>query len=175
MKKIVFALTAFILLLSLTSCLFVHFGGGDDSRAAEGDDEASSVTFNGSTIKLSYERNHLDLHYRENLTEIHSNTAGSYRNLSYEQNGEIAFEILLVYFLNKPIDAVMEGTDYILTDKTVNGLTYKYFEFEENDVPGHTYVYNFEGTTYTISFVSRYDTSSLETGFLSTVRFEHEE
>jgi len=69
-------------------------------------------------------------------------------------------------------DEVISGSEDNLTDKTAGGLEYRYFEYDENGTPGHTYVYSFEGTTYTISFVSNFDMTSLEYAFLSNVRFE---
>lgn len=166
-------LIAFCVLILAASC-----GAADDGTEKSGEEKGGGdpvVTFNGENIKLDYERNHKDLYYKESLTDLHSDTAGSFRNISCEKDGKNVLNIRLVYFADKSVEEVMSGSDNELTDKTANGITYKYFEYETNGVPGHTYVYNFDGTTYTISFESEYDTASLEEGFLNTVHFEKSE
>ena len=132
------------------------------------------VIFNGDTIKLTYETNHRDLYYKQNIVSMNAETVGSFCNVSYRQDGDVAFEIRLVYYVNKSIDEVMGESDYTLSEKTVNGLTYTYFEYDDNGRPGHTYVYCYDGTSYTISFTSPYDMTSLETVFLNNIRFAKE-
>ena len=157
------------LALSLFACT-IGGGSGDPSGGGK-NNGAASFTFEGETVTLTYEANHRDLFYKENLTAMHRDTMGSVRAIDYD-NGGAMFQILMVYYENKSLEEVLAASGATLTDKTVNGLTYKYFDFDRDDVPGHTYVYEFEGTTYTISFISDRDTASLEAGFMGAVRFE---
>ena len=114
------------------------------------------------------------MYFKENVVEIEKSSYDQFCNLYCSGDEGMLFIIHIVYFEGKGVDEVMSGSENNLTDKTVGGLEYRYFEYDENGVPGHTYVYTFEGTTYTISFVSNFDITSLESAFLSNVRFEKE-
>ena len=96
---------------------------------------------------------------------------GSFRDIRYFKEGEPLFSIHLVYYEGKTVEDVMEAGDYELTDKTLNGIEYRYFEYDENGIPGHTYVCANNGTAYTISFVSNADISALEKAFMESVHF----
>ena len=173
MKKLLAFLTAMLLLSVFAAC---GTTGGEDSKSSTESGPSGSVEFTiaGRTVELSYETNHRNLFYRENVTDMRRDTVGSVRYISDNFGGDPVFEIQLVCFAGKSVDEVMEGTDAELSDKTVNGTTYKYFEFDKNGVPGHTYVYTYENDTYTISFESSYDMTSLESAFMGTVRFAPE-
>ena len=71
----------------------------------------------------------------------------------------------------KTAEEVMAESDNEITAKTVGETEYQYFEYDENGTPGHTYMYTYNGTTYTISFVSSADISALEQAFMNNVRF----
>ena len=178
MKKLI-SITL-ICLLAVCTALTVSSCGGksDDGTTTQKQNSGKSkptFTINGDEIELSYERNHKDLYYKENLTELHSNTAGSFRNIDYYKDGDNVFDIRIVYFAGKSVDEVMSESDYQMSKKTINGIEYDYFEYTDNDRPGHTYVCAYDGTTYTISFASNYDMKSLEEVFLSQVYFKHTE
>ena len=172
MKKVLLVFTASLLLFSLTSCGLIFSILQEAAGETDYIKDGKTVEFNGDSLVLDYETHHGCLYYKIDIPDMHADTVGSYCNINYTKKGEVAFDIRLVYFANKSIDEVMEGSDYAISEKTVNGLTYKYFEYVDNDRPGHTYVYNFDGTTYTISFASAYDMTSLENGFLESVRFD---
>ena len=184
MKKVIALLLILTLVLSLAAC-----GEGDKTETNQTGNQTDSVSektvtdiapndneivIGGKTVKLTYESHHGDMYFKENVVDIEKNTYGAACDLSCRSDDGVSFVIHIVYFEGKSIDEVMSGSENNLTDKTVDGLEYRYFEYDENGTPGHTYVYNFEGTTYTISFVSTFDMASLESVFLSNVRFEKE-
>ncbi len=171
MKRVSAFLAAAFVLLTLASCGLLRARGGESEKDGNSDPELS---FNGETIKLTYETNHRDLHYKENLVSMERDTAGSVRRIVYRQNGDVTFTIWMVYFADKSIAEVMAESDYVYTTKTADGLEYTYFEYDDNGLPGHTYVHEYDGTTYTISFVSQYDMTSLESVFMGCVYFAHE-
>ena len=172
MKKVLLVFTAALLLISMTSCGLIFSILEDVTDEPDYKRDGKQIEFNGEKLMLDYETNHLNMYFKIDLPDMHTDTFGSVCNIDYTQDGGAAFIIRLVYFTGKPIEEVMEGSDYALSDRTVNGLAYKYFEYDDNGLPGHTYVYNYDGTTYTISFVSASDMTSLENGFLETVRFD---
>ena len=184
MKKIVALLLILTLAIGITAC------GKDDktetnqtgkqtdsvseNAATESASNGDEIVIGGKTVKLTYESHHGDMYFKENVVDIEKNTYGAACDLRCRFDDGVLFIIHIVYFEGKSIDEVMSGSENNLTEKTVSGLEYRYFEYDENGVPGHTYVYTFEGTTYTISFVSNFDMTSLESVFLSNVRFEKE-
>ncbi len=171
MKRLLIVFISLILVFSVCSC-----GGAGDPENGTGADngvkKGIEVEINGEKFKLNYETHHKDMFFKEDLVEFDKNSYGQVCNIEHMNDGETVFAVRIVYFDGKTADEVLSDSDVEVTDKTVHGLEYKYFEYDENGVPGHTYVYCFDGTTYTISFVSKYDTTSLEDGFFSCVRFE---
>ncbi|MBQ7688316.1 MAG: hypothetical protein IJT27_03760 [Clostridia bacterium] len=161
--------------LSLTACgkKSENADNGPADAVADTPEEAG-VTVGGETFELTYESNHKCLYYKEDLRQFQRDTMGSFREIRYFKDDTLLFSIHLVYYEGKTVEEVMEGSDNTLTEKTVNGLTYRYFEYDENGLPGHTYVYAYDGTAYTISFVSGTDISALENAFMENVRFAEE-
>ena len=174
-KKVISAAVALILVLSLTACNLDLFGD-DDNGNKDKDKDATEVIICGESYKLTYETSFYDLNYKENLVEFHSDTMGSFRNIGCtNDSGDTLFEVKLVIYKGKTIEQVMEESSYELLQKKVNDLEYTYFAFTEGDLTYHTYVYRFNENAYTISFVSPYDTDSLEKGFMSNVYFKEAE
>ena len=179
MKKILAILTTAVMLFAFAGC---GISGGSEGTKAENNNGKSSeetVLLNGDTLELSYETHHKDMYFKANIVDFYTDTAGALTTLTYMQNGDVAYRINILYFEGKSIEEAMGDSASLLTDKTVNGIAYKYLEtnieYTDKTVPAHVYVYNFENTTYTINFISEYDMSSLETGFFNTVRFEKSE
>ena len=133
--------------------------------------DEGTVTVDGAEFKLSYETHHGDMYYKTDIVELGPNTAGSWCELSYYKDGEPLVLVHLVYYEGKTAEEVMAESDNEITAKTVGETEYQYFEYDENGTPGHTYMYTYNGTTYTISFVSSADISALEQAFMNNVRF----
>lgn len=151
-------------------------GENDETPQGNGDNDAAAVTVDGVSLSLTYGTSHGALHYSEDGGQMERGTVGSVRNIICRDGDRTLFIMRMVYFRDKDVAEVMAGSEYDLSQKTMNGITYTYFEYDDPEAPsgkGHTYMYVFEGTTYSISFVSEYDVSSLEDGFFKTVYFEH--
>ena len=177
MKRTVAYLVILVLLIGLAACGGRDETGGDPSGSPSGSSartEGGQVLIGGKTLKLTYESRHGDMYFKENVVDIEKSSFGQACNLYCNSDEGMLFVIHIVYFEGKSIEEVMSGSENTLTDKTVGNIEYRYFEYDENGAPGHTYAYCFEGTTYTVSFVSNYDMTSLESVFLSNVRFEKE-
>ena len=185
MKKTIAYLLILALALGLAACGANGENAVDPSgeqtgpepsfESAETDEKSvgNEVEIGGTTVKLTYESHHGELVFKENVAAIEKASYGQACNLTCRSDEGVLFLIHIVYFEGKSIDEVI-GEEETLSDKTVAGVDYRYFEYDENGVPGHTYVCSFNGTVYTVSFVSKYDTASLESVFLSNVRFEKE-
>lgn len=178
MKKALIIILTLILVLSFAACTkngrSDDTAKGDQTAAAESGEssDGDTIEIGSYKIKLTKEANHGDLYFKENVAEMELAGYDQTFNMYFNKDEGQIFVIRLVYFRGSSIDEVMSGSDTALTDKTVNGIQYKYFEFEENGAPSHNYVYNFNGTTYMIVFVSSFDMTSLETVFLNNVHFE---
>ncbi len=178
MKKLTLFLLIAALLLSLASCGFLKGSNEDASDdpakkgKSDGASDGSVIVIGDTTITLNQESHHGDMYFMENPGEIEKAAYEQVCELYCRRDEGQLFVIHLVYFKGASVEEVMVGSDYPMTDKTVNGLEYKYFEYDENGTPGHAYVIHYEGTTYTISFVSSYDMTSLETVFMNNVYFK---
>ena len=170
MKKILALLLSLTLALGLAGC-----GAINKKAASDGAPNGGEIVIGGRTIQLTYESHHKEMYFRENVADIQKSSFGQACDLVCPADEGMLFVIHIVYFEGKSVDEVMSGSENQLTDKTAGGLEYRYFEYDENGVPGHTYIYHFNGTTYTISFVSSLDMTSLESAFLSNVHFEKEQ
>lgn len=168
------------MLITFAACGGAGIGRNDGTETKKvSDDKGSEVQLNGDTISLDYDTHHKDMFFKANLLDFYTDTAGSLCQLAYRQDGDVTYKINILYFEGKSIEEAMGDSAAVMTDKTVNGLAYKYLEtnieYTDKTVPAHVYAYNFDGTTYTVNFISEYDMSSLESGFLNTVRFEKSE
>ena len=147
----------------------------DDAKKTSGnkkDDVIQKVNIDGEEIKLSYENNFQRMYYKENVVSFTSNTMSQQRVIAYSKGGITFFQIHIVYFKDKSIEEVMKETKYERTKKKINDLEYEYFEYPVNGRTGHTYVYNYEGTTYTINFVFEKDNPDFENIFMNNVYFK---
>lgn len=170
------------LILALTAVILSGCGGGRTTAPTAtptgAPAEENAALINGEKISFDRDAVHKDLHYKENVGRTESSGLFAFRDIVCRQGEDVVFEIRIVYFENETVEEVMEGTDAVLTDKTVNGIAYQCFEeefeFSDRTIPGRSYIYCFEGTTYVISFISPYDLTSLETVFMNNVYFEKE-
>lgn len=160
-----------VLLLAFAAPALLAACGGSDSGSSGENSNHPSFTINGQTVELRLDTHHNDMYYMDNVLDFHSNTAGSFRELTLERDGQVLSLIHLVYFRDKDIPEVLEGTSYETTEVTRNGNVYTSFEYEENGKIGKTFMHVFDGTTYSISFVSDYDTESMIACFLDHVSF----
>lgn len=161
-----------LLTLLIILCLTFVTGCGNDLKDNTKIEETEGVLINNERVKLSYETSHLNMYYKTNITLFSGDTLNSVRNIRYINNGKTIFELNLVYFENKSIDEVMSASNYEISTKKINDLEYQYFEFEVNQKKGHTYVYNYNDTTYTISFTFEDDISDFEKEFMNNVYFK---
>lgn len=179
MKKIFVLFLALVIAFSLAACgrpAQENSSGNDtasENEAAQTDapEADGAVEVDGEQFTLDFESNHRDLYFKTDIVNISKDSYGSVCDLRYFKEGELLFVIHLVYFENKSIEDVMAESDNELSAKTVGNLEYQYFEYDENGMPGHTYLYTYNGNSYTVSFASNADISALEQAFMESVHF----
>lgn len=183
MKKKVLIIIAVIAVLGIGLFVLTGYGNKKTNNTVE-ENKAKYDTFKiyDETLELDYERTFNKLTYRTNSKNMYPNTATSGVVLKYEDETKIddlvddygasVVRINIQYFENRSIDEVMSKAPYERTNKTVGNYEYQYFEFTENKANGYTYIYNYEGSTYTITFVAKIDISTLIDAFMKNVKFE---
>lgn len=142
----------------------------EQETAAE-PESSDAVTVDGEPFNLTYETSHKDMNYKTDIVNLSPNTAGALCDLTYYKDGEVLFVIHLVYYEAGTVEEMIGDSGNTLTDKPINGIDYKYFEYDENGMAGHTYAYAYNGTAYSISFASNADISQLEEAFMNNVSF----
>ena len=133
--------------------------------------EDNIVSVDGEEFKLSYETHHGNMYYKTDIAKLSPNTSGAWCELTHYKDSKPLVSIHLVYYEGKTAEDVMAKSENKLTAKVIGDIEYQYFEYDENGMPGHTYLYTYNGTSYTISFASSADISSLEEMFMKYVHF----
>ena len=173
-KKLCFVLTI-LLVVVLSACGSPKENSGNNGGNGGKGSKEPTVTIEGNEIELSYESHHKDLYYRENISDLHSDTMGQVSMLSYTQGGETYFQVMMVYFENKTVEEAIDLSQYDVSSKTVNGIEYKYFKYTQKysdiSLPAECYACAYNGTAYTISFISAHDISSFVSVFMENVHF----
>lgn len=166
MKKIILIICLSILII--TGC------EKDNNKTNNKDNSKNTVevTLSDEKIKLSYENNFLKMYYKESVSKFYTDTMGSHRMIRYSKDNDPIFTIHLVYFKDKNIDEALTDTKYERSTKIINDLEYQYFEYEVNGEQGHTYVYYYDGTTYSINFISSNNINEFEKTFMDNVYFK---
>lgn len=175
MKKILLLLAAALVIAAAAGCQPKPSADGGDVPSEASQTEATdseAVTVDGMSFDLSYETHHKDLYYKTDIVEMGSDTYGSRCDITSFKESEPLFVIHLVYYEGTTAEEVMAESDYELTEKAFGDLAYQYFEYDENGMAGHTYLCEYNGTAYTVSFASNADVAALEQAFMENIHFE---
>lgn len=168
MKKLFLSLIVLLCLFSLTGC-------GNNVKKNEVQntkDNEVIIKINDEVFKLKSEANLKDLHYRENYVDFHTDAIGKMRTMSYSKNGELVFEVRLLYEDEHSFDEVnklIEGESQI---KKINGIDYTYHEYTKNGNIMHVYLHNYKNITYTIIFALKKSMDDFEKTYMNNVYFE---
>lgn len=183
-KKVLIAI-ALIAVLGIG--LFIIIKGNktsDNNNNTSDESKGKYDTFKiyDETLELDYERTFNKMTYMTNNKKMYPDTATNSVTLKYEDDTKIddivddygtsVVRINIQYFENRSIEEVMSQVSYKITNKVVGNHEYKYFEFTYNEAKGYTYIYNYEGSTYTITFMAKIDISTLIDVFMKNVKFE---
>jgi len=187
MKKRVLIILALIVVLGIGLFVLTGCGNKEDSNTTNKSIEENKAKYDtfkiyDKTLELDYERTFQKMTYMTNEKYMYPNTATNSVVLKYEDEtkiddivddyGSSVIRVNIQYFENRSIDEVMSKAPYERTNKTVEKYEYQYFEYTDNGAKGYTYIYNYEGSTYTITFVAKIDISTLIDAFMKNVKFE---
>jgi len=186
MNKKVLTVIALIVIFGIGLFVLTGCGNKEDNKIENNIEESKTKydTFKiyDETLELDYERTFQKMTYKTNSEKMYPNTSSNSVALKYEDEtktedivddyGASVVRVNIQYFENRSIDEVMSKAPYERTNKTVGNYEYQYFEFTDNGANGYTYIYNFEGSTYTITFMAKIDINTLIDAFMKNVKFE---
>lgn len=179
-QKILLGLFVLVGLFIITGC------GKDNSQDINSNNKENSnydtVKIYDKTIelnkketiqKLSFMTNEKDLIYRTSGTNAAYVT---YEDDSHPDDiivdyGVTVVNVAMRYFEGKTIETVMSQAPYQRTANKVGDIEYQYFEYTDNGIKGYCYSYEYDGSTYTITFEAKIDISSLVDTFMKNVSF----
>ena len=175
MKRYFCLIFAILLVLGTSACGSNKENNGSNGGGGGKRSKGPAVTIAGNEIELSYESHHKDLYYRESISDLHSDTMGQVSMISYTTGGETYFQVMMVYFENKTVEEAVDLSKYDVSSKTINGTEYKYFKYTQNysdaSIPAECYACAYNGTAYTINFISAHDISGFVSVFMENVHF----
>ena len=178
-KKVLLIGLIFVMLLG---CLLGLTGCGakkeekKEEQVAEVVDE-SLIKINGHEFKLDTETTFKDVSY---TTSAGFKKADFNRYIQYyyqdEEDGNLLY-FRIFYYENKDIAASFAdlGLDkkIALTDEKTDNFEYKSYVEPRNDGGTiHCYFVDYKGSTYVISFISKYDIKDYETKVMKSIKFK---
>lgn len=180
-KKILLSLLVVAGLFAITGCGNSSNNSNTNSNNKE-NNKYDTVKIYDKTIqlnskekiqKMSFMTNEKDLIYRTSGTNAAYVT---YEDDSHPDDIIVDYGVTVVnvsmrYFEGKTIETVMSQAPYQRTAKKVGDIEYQYFEYTDNGIKGYCYSYEYDGSTYTITFEAKIDISSLVETFMKNVSF----
>ena len=169
-----------LLNLLIIISLFIVTGCGKEKTTNTLDKNMKVVKVEGNEIRLRSEDNLKNFVYLQHANDFHTNTMGYNRTLMVTSDDKVQLYVNIVTAEGKTLNEVISRIDFAtVTDKTVNGINYKYYEREGlnanqlgDDCKGHFYLYEYEGDVYQIGIVSNKDFAEFEKVFMDTAYFK---
>jgi len=166
-----------ILLLALTGC------GTSDNTLDNGtnNNEDVYVTIDDERFKLNSNSNFQNMHFKENYVDFYTDAIGKTRIMSYQKNGELVFELRMMFDSihtfdeNKDMISKNASVKKLESTKKINGNEYSYYDFiNDNNDTVHAYLYYYDNATYVITFIigQGKDITDLENTFMNNVYFK---
>ena len=174
-KKFLLCLLVIVSIFAITGC-----GKSNNSEANNNkntSDKAEVVTIQGEKFNLKSDRDLGELHYKENYVDFHTDAIGNIRTMSYTKQGNLFFEVRIMYDDTRSISelkAILETqTEAKEQSKEINGIKYIYYEYKtSDDLVVHHYMYVHKGKVYSIGFFLGDDASNTEEAFMNNVSFK---
>ena len=174
-KSIIVCLLLIIGIFALTGCGLFNKSNNDPSVKPVEEETTNNPTFTiaGKTYELNHDNNHKDMYYKDNTTDCDQVGYENIKSLWLGNPNNATFFISMIYFENQTLEeALKDPTNYFnMSDKTINGISFKYFEYQDDMGKGHGYMCEYDNTLYMISITSNEDITSLENEFMNNVSF----
>ena len=166
-----------LILVMLSGCLLGLTGCRAKKEESKEVVDESLIKINGKEFKLDTETTFKDVSY---ITSADFQKADFNRFIQYyyqdKEDGNLLY-FRIFYYKNLDITAAFAdlGLDktIALTDEKTDNFEYKSYVEPRNDGGTiHCYFVDYKGSTYVISFISKYDIKDLETKIMKSVKFK---
>lgn len=170
-KKLILSILVIVTLFTITGCSKSNSNVNNNLK-----DNKEIVTIQGEQFRLKSEQTLNELHYKENYVDFHSDAIGNMRTMNYTKEGNLIFEVRIMYDENRSVEelqAIVE-TQYNTKaqSKEINGIKYIYYEYEgEDGVTIHHYLYVHNRKVYSIGFFLGENYGNIEEVFMNNVSF----
>lgn len=178
MKKKIIIIMLVISLFTITGCGSNKVENNNSSNSKNDVSDNNTVKIKDEEIKLNYDTNFNNMYFKENVSKFNTSTMGSNHVIQYVKDGGVLFEIRMAYIENKTIEESKKEINFEVSSKKINNLEYQYgiWETKNNEtgdtIYAHQYFYEFNGTTYTIVFMSKDNIDDFEKVFMNNVYFK---
>ena len=178
-KKILVIIIIVILglgLLLLTGCGNKNEENANNTKNSSDEKvEDVYITIGNNQYKLGNKTKLNGLHYLENYVDFNTDSIGNTKSMSFNYEGSFSFEVRINCEEEHSIDEVKSLVlgEYQEQTKTVNGITYSYYEYKSNlndDV--HYYLHEHNNKVYSIAFFLGETHGDIEEVFMNNVKFE---
>lgn len=175
-KKFVLVLLIIVMLFIITGC------NKKNEQKNNKNDKYDSVKIYNKTILLNSKESLKKMTFMTNKKDLIYRTSGdNIAYVTYEDDsnpndiivnyGVTVVNVAMRYFEGKTIETVMSQAPYERIAKKVGDIEYQYFEYTDNNIKGYCYSYEYEKSTYTITFEAKIDINSLVNTFMKNVSF----
>ena len=134
------------------------------------------IKIQDKSLKLKNDHALGNLHYKENFVDFRSGAIGNMRTMSYVDKDKLVFEIRMMFDEKKSLSdlktALEKQTKAKEQSKQINDIKYVYYDYKENDLNVHQYMYVFDNKVYTITFYLGEDCGNIEEVFMDNVSFK---
>jgi len=160
-----------ISIFTIPGCGNKNNSNENKSSVTNNKENKNVVKVNGEEIELTYDTNFNNMYFKENVSKFNTNTMGSNHVIQYIKEGKVLFDIRMAYIENKTMEESKKEINFEVNPKKINDLEYQYGTWETKDnetgetIYIHQYLYEFNGTTYTIAFMSKNNIDELEKMF----------
>lgn len=179
-KKVLLGLFALLILFSITGCS--KNTKSFTSSSSKNNNKYDSVKIYDKIIPLNSKETFQKMSFMANKDDLIFRTSGTNAAyVTYEDStnpndiiveyGTTVVNVAVRYYEGKTIENVMSQAPYQRTNKKVGKIEYQYFEYTDNGIKGYCYSYEYEGSTYTITFEAKINISSFVDTFMKNISF----
>ena len=171
MKRVIIVLLSLLMTLCLAGC-----GSKEDTPKT---DDSEKITVNGKTYNFRAETHLLDMHFKENYVDFHTDQMGDLYMMSLNEGDNFVFQIRVGATSGHSVEEISEMLGISPVSKKINDLEYRYGEYkfvfnEADEYDAHIYMHEYNGLLYSAIFIINGDIADLETKFMNSVYFKTE-
>ena len=171
MKKRV--ILCFVILLFIAGCTKGNVSVSESVSEIKEDTSKIEAKVDDLVIDLNYTGSFNGIKYKYPSEAMTSNV-GTYSIIDYMNNGEFIFRIAMYRFENKSLDQTMSSSSIeSKVIKNINNRSWSvYNDVQEDGKKMINYAYEYNGSTYTITFIYDKDINNFIDVFMNNVEFD---